>query len=101
MSDYRAYQLPPDPKPRQVARAPGSGPMIERTKPAGPIPALPTPSQTLAVQLAAANETIGILRDLLNATAATLSKLAETITVDTGQAAVRGAIRADEMRRFQ
>ncbi len=56
-------------------------PRSEPAKPASPIAAFPTANQSLTMQLAAANETIGILRDLLNATAAALSKLAETISV--------------------
>jgi hypothetical protein len=100
MPDHR-YLLPPDPAPSEVTRGDGSTrPMFERIKPASPIAPAPTHMATLAEQLAAANETIGILRDLLNTTAAALTKLAETISLDTGQAAVRGALRADELRRF-
>jgi predicted component of type VI protein secretion system len=99
MSDHR-YLLPPDPAPRQMAMAPGSGPKSEPAKPASPIAPAPTANQSLTMQLAEAREEIALLRSLLHGAGVSLHKLAGQLGHDVEAAAGKARTEADARRRF-
>jgi hypothetical protein len=74
--------------------------VIERTKPASPIAALPAADQSLAAQLAEAREEIALLRSLLHGVGASLRKLADQIGHDVAKAEAKARTETDMRRRF-